>query len=415
MNILILHRVPYPRIEYHRGIDHDKHCVTYFGKREILASIPDDLRCSKVERPGSASAFEEARDWLTESKLSFDAVISLSEYELIDAAQLREHFGIPGKRVDQVMLTRDKVLMKQAVARAGLRTPRFLPLRDLLFVHGATSWKTTTVLKPHSGASSADVVVFDSSRQVFDAIRGKRTGIAKLDGDRPDIGQYQVEEFVRGRILHFDGLIAQGELLAITVSQYVGTCLDYARGQPLGSFHFTLTDEAREWARRVLNAVSIHDGSFHLEAIDDGAELVFLEVGNRVGGADVVATFELATGIHMPSLELRILLGEAVSVNPSRLLTHQLCHGWFVYPGHHVQQGTFQGFDGVDEFRNSPAVLSWNELDMGRQLAANVTYSAHEAPLTGIVATTSSDHTREWIERLFASASLRVSASEFSQ
>ena len=61
---------------------------------------------------------------------------------------------------------------------------------------------------------------------------------------------------------------------------------------------------------RVLAAVGIRNGSFHLEAIEAPDALVFLEVGNRVGGADVVATFELATGVHLPSEELRILIGD---------------------------------------------------------------------------------------------------------
>ena len=412
MNILILHRVPYARIDYARGIDHERHDVTYFGKREVLATLPPGLRCSAVERPGVGSAFDEARAWLRSAPRSvaevFDRVISLSEYELLDAAQLREWLGVPGAGVDQVRLVRDKILMKQAVQRAGLRVPRFLPLGDFLDLRGRVAWSQGTVLKPHSGASSADVVVFESPQQAFDAISGRSSGVSKLDGERPEIGEYEVEEFVSGPVVHFDGLVDSGRVVALTASRYVGTCLGYAQGLPLGSHHIPLTDAARLWTRQVLHAVEIHHGSFHLEAIENGPDLVFLEVGNRVGGADVVATFELATGVHLPSQELRILLGEPVCLPPTSGPRESRWHGWFVYPGHQAGHGTYNGFDGADEFRNSAAVVSWNELPPTTTLRSHVTYSAHEAPLAGIVATQSPDDTRLWMESLFASARLRL-------
>ncbi|MBN3769424.1 MULTISPECIES: acetyl-CoA carboxylase biotin carboxylase subunit family protein [Burkholderia] len=409
MNILVLHRVPYPRIDYARGIDHDRHDVTYFGKPDILDTIPAELRCSRVERAGDASAFDEASAWLEARPQRFDVVISLSEYELIDAAKLRARFGIAGKSVDEVMLVRDKVKMKAAVRDAGVRVPRFLPLRTWIDAQGHTPWHGKTVLKPHSGASSADVVVFDTPAALVDALAAGRTGVAALDSDAPRIQDFQLEEFVDGPILHFDGIVADGTPRAITASRYVGTCLGYAAGQPLGSFHFALSDTARRWVERVLAAVRIDTGSFHLEAIEQDGELVFLEVGNRVGGADVVATFELATGIHLPSVELRLLIGEPASLPARTAFAQQLWHGWFVFPGHHVQGGRFHGFSGIEPFRTSPAVLAWAELETGRAFASNVTYSARETPLAGIIGTPSPDETREWIERLFASASLCLS------
>lgn len=54
MKILVLHRVPYFKIEYHRGISHDRHDVTYFGTDQALATLPPHLRCERVSRPVSA-------------------------------------------------------------------------------------------------------------------------------------------------------------------------------------------------------------------------------------------------------------------------------------------------------------------------------------------------------------------------
>lgn len=403
MNILILHRVPYQRIDYARGIDHNLHNVTYFGVRDILNTLPADLPCVKVERSGTASAFEEARIWLEAPPRQFDRIIALSEYELLDAARLREWFGVPGATVAEVALVRDKILMKRAVAQAGLRVPRFMPLQALLANPQCVPWKGTTVLKPHSGASSEDVRIFDSPTQVSTAISAGASQVARLDKGLAVVAEYEIEEFVDGDILHFDGLVVNGELLTIAASRYVGTCLGYAQGQPLGSFHFPITPLYREWVTQALAAVGIRQGSFHLEAIEHNG-LVFLEVGNRVGGADVVPTFELATGVHLPSEELRILLDG----RPSRPLpptqVSNAWHGWFVFPGHAHGGDPYWGIVGASRYRHDASVIRWSELELGTRQTQKLTYSANEAPLAGIVAHRDWQATRDWIERLFRSA-----------
>jgi len=405
MDILILHRIPYHKIDYHRGIDHAEHRVTYFGVRNILDTLPAWLPHRQVERPGRQSVFEEAKAWLGAEAVRFDRIISLSEYELLDAARLRAWCGergdpVPGAPLAQVTLVRDKVQMKRAAAAAGLRVPRFETLPVFLGQRGHEGWSGRTVLKPHSGASSEDVVVFGSALQARNAVLERRSGVARLDAASVERELYEVEEFIAGPVLHFDGLVADGAILALTASRYVGTCLDYANGQPLGSFHMPVSPAARAWTEAALAAVSIRNGSFHLEAIEHEGELVFLEVGNRVGGADVVATFELATGIHMPSHELRILLGESALAPDRNLASSGLWHGWFVVPGHHGGAG-YVPFEPIERFRQSPAVVRWNELQPGTPLPRTITYQAHEVPLAGIIATPGAEESRRWMEDLF--------------
>jgi len=398
MKILVLHRVPYAKIEYHRGISHDRHEVTYFGTDRALATLPPGLRCERVSRPGVRPAFDEAREWLARRPRTFDRIISVSEYELLDAARLREHLGVPGAPVEQVALARDKVLMKQAVQQAGLRVPRFLPLPRLLERDGRAPWSGRTVLKPNCGASSEGVLVFDTPQQAAAAVAADRTGTQDL----------QAEEFLPGPIRHFDGLVQNGEVLVLSASQYVGTCLQYAQGLPMGSFQIGFDRQTRAWVARALAAVRIQDGSFHLEAIVHQGEPVFLEVGNRVGGADVVATVELATGVHLPSYELRVLLGEPVAAALPEPPADRRRYGWFVLPGHHLAGRTFPGLDGAAAFRAGPDVVAWSELPPGAPLPDHITYQAGETVLAGIVAGDTPEDTRQWIVDLFDSLSVRT-------
>ncbi|KPW29146.1 hypothetical protein ALP45_03319 [Pseudomonas coronafaciens pv. atropurpurea] len=401
MKILILHRVPYTRIEYHRGVDHQQHDVTYLGTQSAINTLPATLRCERVIRPGLTSACEEVLDWLTRFPQRFERIISMSEYELLDAARLREMLDVEGASLTAVTLSRNKLEMKTAVQARHLRVPRFMALDRYLELQGHVPWPGATVLKPHSGASSADVSIHQQPSHAFDEIGRKISGLSLR------IEDFQVEEYIAGPIRHFDGLVLRGQIITLISSEYVGTCLDYMeRGAPLGSWHLETTTQMQDWVSEALQAVQIYNGAFHLEAIMDADEPVFLEVGNRVGGADVVATYELATGIHLPSAELRIHIEGELDI-PS-LIGQQpdLGFGWFVFPGHAHPQRTFQGLDGADELRTSPYVVQWNELHMGALLPDHVTYSAFEVPLAGIVKTARPQKTRDWMRTLFSRVNL---------
>jgi hypothetical protein len=157
--------------------------------------------------------------------------------------------------------------------------------------------------------------------------------------------------------------------------------------------------------------VGIRNGSFHLEAIDSPDGLVFLEVGNRVGGADVVATFELATGVHLPSEELRILVGSGSTHSLPATHTAAVWHGWFVFPGHDRADAAYAGMTGIDRYRSDPAVVRWVELPAGSALKPHVTYSAGEVPLAGIVALPTATDTEAWLRGIFSAAQDLASSS----
>ncbi|WP_223517738.1 acetyl-CoA carboxylase biotin carboxylase subunit family protein [Pseudomonas sp. GL-B-19] len=401
MKILILHRVPYPRIEYHRGIDHELHDVTYLGKQSAIDTLPPGLRCNSVVRPGSASAYDEALQWLAQFPQRFDRIISMSEYELLDAARLREALNVEGASLEMVNLARNKLDMKAAVQARQLRVPSFMSLDRYLALQGRVPWHGATVLKPHSGASSMDVSIHQQPARTFDEISRKISDLSLC------IEDFQVEEYISGPIRHFDGLVQNGRILTMLSSQYVGTCLDYMeRGHPLGSWHLETTAQMQVWVSAALEAVQIRNGAFHLEAIMEGDEPVFLEVGNRVGGADVVATYELATGIHMPSLELRIHIEGELDIAHLTKQQPNLGFGWFVFPGHTHPERIYQGLHGADELRENPFVVQWNELQPGALLPGHVTYSAFEAPLAGIVKTADPQQTQAWMQALFSRVSL---------
>ncbi|MCV3211941.1 hypothetical protein OGM63_00100 [Plectonema radiosum NIES-515] len=400
MKILILHRIPYHKIDYHHGIDHNRHKVTYVGTETALTNIPDFLNCRKLIRPGVAKTGDEVIALMEQQQLQFERVISLSEYELLDAAQIREHFGIPGATLAQVEKVRNKVIMKAMVAAEGIRVPKFLCLSQL---EQLPKWHDQVVLKPIDGASSENVKVFPSVNSLLLALHVRNTGIDLLDRENPNLAQFEVEEFIQGPIIHFDGLVQDGKVKVVLASQYVGDCLGYANGKPLGSVQIDISTEDKAWVSRVLSAVELTHGSFHLEAIATDSGLVFLEVANRVGGADVVDTFNLATGIHLPSAELKICLGEQFQLPETSNTGKKF--GWYVFPGHHYQADYCRIF-GHESFHNHPYVIRWQQLSTEQKLPKHISYQAIEIPLAGVVGSNSSESLQAFLEELFAQVNI---------
>jgi hypothetical protein len=387
VKILILHRIPYHKIEYHRGIDHHLHEVTYLGEAAALATLPADLPCRTMACANLT--FEACGAALAASgQGEFDRLISLSEYDLLLAAELRGCLKISGPGLAQVELVRDKVKMKAAVQAAGIAVPRYIRGNSAPFIE----WSGPTIVKPIAGAASEGVELCETRSEALQLLY--RIPIHERSF-------WELEEFVEGPIYHFDGLVVQGSIFALVASRYVGTCLGYAQGQPLGSIQVPTGEilepmGVTEWVQQCLAAVAIIEGSFHLEAIATSRGLVFLEVGARVGGADVVACFELATGMHLPSAELKLSVGEPVL--PAQ--DPQYFYGWFVFPSHHLSGERLQ-IEGVESMCQDSCVIRWYERETTSNASARISYQASEAPLAGVIGAASSTLLERFLTSLF--------------
>jgi hypothetical protein len=393
VRILVLHRVPDSFMRYAENIDHEAHDVTYVSAPDRWGILPKDVRARFVPRPGVGDTADEVLAAVA-GEPAPDLVLSFSEYDLLAAGRVREVLGVPGPRARDVLPARDKVVMKSAVAAAGLRVPRFRPLPAALHDGGAP-WTGRTILKPLAAASSEGVREFPTLAAAL--------ATARAEPAHADAAGFEVEEFVAGPIIHVDGILAAGEPVAVQASRYVGTCLAYAvDGTPLGSVQIDTDRALVDWTVACLRAVGITDGSFHLEAIEAEGGLVFLEVGARFGGADVVDAFELATGVRMPSVELRLLVGGPGGERyVPRTPDPEERYGWFVVPGHTLGS-THCRLTGTGGFAAHPLVHRWVQRPEDEPISQAITYADHLVPLAGVVGPGPTETLERFLTDLFA-------------
>lgn len=309
MNVVIINnlarfpgtdRWDFDLVRYEDFIDHRAHQVSYIvnprGLKAITAPM-GSFGLHEFARLDDIATYRPVLSEIAQKQGSIDRLIVFSESLQDLAAQLREEFDIPGKRPEENRLGRDKLVMKNKVSAAGLRTPRYTSVSDTE-VDRAVAFALTAryplILKPVDGQSSHGVRKIDSEAQL-------RVEVASL----PSHSRWDLEEYIEGSLLHIDGLVdPKGKVTLAVPSRYVNTCLAFTQGAPLGAVMLEpgtpLHGRVVKFSVQCIEAIGLKACPFHLEIFHTtGDDLVFLEVGARVGGADVPSVMHQATGINL--------------------------------------------------------------------------------------------------------------------
>ena len=226
-----------------------------------------------------------------------DRVLANWEPLVITAARLRERFGLPGMSVDTVRGFRDKQLMKERVAAAGLRVPHSQRVRTVKDAWAAVErMGYPAILKPISGAGSADTYKLESA--------------ADLERVLPQmlhVSEASCEEFIAGDEYTYDTVSIGGVPAYESVTQYLPNALEMRSQEWVSPIMLSVRDLAQphitpgiELGRDVLRALGMGDGMTHMEWFrkPDG-EVVFGEVACRPGGACIVDQMNYTSDIDL--------------------------------------------------------------------------------------------------------------------
>ena len=215
-----------------------------------------------------------------------DRVLANWEVMVLTAARLRERFGVPGMTVDAVNGFRDKQLMKERVAAAGLRVPRAHRVRTVADARAAADKiGFPLILKPIAGAGSADTYRVESGAEL-------EAALAKMGHVR----EASCEEFIDGEEFTFDTVSIGGTPAFMNIAQYLPKPLEARSNEWISPVIITVRDMAQPrladgiaLGERVLGALGMGDGFTHMEWFrKSNGEVVFGEIGCRPGGAHLV-------------------------------------------------------------------------------------------------------------------------------
>lgn len=313
MNIIIINRWSDDFADYFRLINHSANNIIYITNpngTKYLEGKSGYSRHLEVNDLTSIHKMEECLDICVDTFGKIDRIIAMSEYDMLVAGYLRTKYEVSGMSYQTALNFVDKTHMKNALSGSGIKYPNYTDdLNSIKNFSKNTSFPV--VLKPKIGASSKGVLIAEDYDELM-----------KLISSLDDKEKYECEEYVTGPIFHIDGVIFENEIKFIKGSRYINTCLDYEHGKSLGSMivsDINLQIQFKSFAEKTIRTLGLETGVFHLEVILNNGELVFLEVGARQGGGEIVPMLKHLYGIDIIDIffKTQMLIPFALNENKS--------------------------------------------------------------------------------------------------
>ncbi len=221
-------------------------------------------------------------------------IIGILEALMVQIAQARVKYNVPGTRPEVAELFRDKSAMKNALRAAGL------PCAAHMLVTSEDDAKAFAdkvgfpmVLKPPAGMGAKATFRVTNLEEFIKAIRGMN-----VSKQSPVLA----EEMLRGREHSFETITINGKPVTWSVSDYLPTCLEVVEN-PWIQWACVLPREettpvyqkASQMGFKCIEALGLDNGFTHMEWFEKAnGELAIGEIAQRPPGANITRMTGLA-------------------------------------------------------------------------------------------------------------------------
>ena len=279
---------------------------------KVKAALTDYLQVPRIM--DEDDVIQRVIAWLGGRRL--DRVESLWEPLVLLAARLRERLGVPGISHDVALGFRDKGLMKQRVAAAGLRVPRSERAHsEAEILAAAERIGFPLVVKPIAGAGSADTFRADD----LDFLRRKLATVREH-------AEWSVEEYIDGDEFTFDAICIEGRVVYQNVVLYVPRPMISRHEEWISPAQITIRDldqpalrDGLQLGRDVIRALGYGTGFIHMEWFRNSkGEAVFGEIGARSGGGHLVDQMNYTSDIDLFREWARVACWHAFDADATR-------------------------------------------------------------------------------------------------
>jgi biotin carboxylase len=232
-----------------------------------------------------------------------DRVVALEEFDVVLAALIREHLGLPGMSSSNAAIFRDKWPMSLRAKAGGVTVPESVPLinRDEIadFMNRVPGpW----IVKPRLDASAIGIRRLETPDQVLQVI----SELNERERLNERASYYLLARFIPGEVFHVDSAVHNGKVVFAAANRYGRPPMQVAHG---GGAYISHTiehgspDQKKlfEINKRLVKALGMQKGITHAEFIkgESDGNFYFLEIASRVGGAYIAEALEAASGINL--------------------------------------------------------------------------------------------------------------------
>lgn len=256
-------------------------------------------------------------------KKTINAIVPVGETGVVPAAILGKLIGARALPIDVAMRCRDKALQKDAWIKAGIPTARFIVIQDVLvqkekiaIMIKEANLTGPFVLKPLSLYGSRKIHIAADINQVINISE------AMVRAD-PKMRCLLIEQFTSGKEWHLDGVLWQGEIHSLSISNYLQPIIENRNGKCLASITYrpqanlNLYQSGYEFSKKALLSLGLKDCVFHLEAFtqNDNYQFIAGELAARPAGAYAGPVLSHMLNFDIWDAHLKICLGIMPSIS----------------------------------------------------------------------------------------------------
>lgn len=339
-----------------------KHGHDYIEVRDIARTkFPNKLSDTRLVEDFSSHEKLIDRLDIALAGRQIDGILATYENYILPAAQIAEHFGLPGIPVEAAEACTDKFIMRQKFTKASQKiSPDYAVVASKAEVLDfAKKHQYPLILKPANLSKSLLVTKSHNEAELLANYQRTMTNIDKVykkyAADRQP--KLLIEEFMTGSVHSVDAFVdAEGK--PFVLEQVV----DYQTGYDIGfddNFHYSRllpsklpADQIasiRDVAALGCQALGMKNSPAHIEIIltKDGPQIV--EIGARNGGyRDRMHNW--ANGIDIIGNEINLALGKQPKIEASR---NDPCATLELFP---KEPGIFQDINGKDQLKKLPSL-----------------------------------------------------------
>jgi biotin carboxylase len=312
-----------------------------------------------LDRPEEAAAAIVAEA----ERAAVDAVIATDEPTAVIAARAAQALGLPHNPVAAAQATRNKRLLREALAKAGVRQPAFaVHSLEQSATDLAPTLRFPCVLKPLLLSASQGVMRADDMASFAVAWERLRNlllcpEMLHRDPEGPDgkdARRALVEEFIPGPEVALEGLLDDGALRTLALfdkpDALDGPFFEETLYVTPSRHPPAAQDAVANAVQSAARALGLRDGPVHAELRLGAAAPVVLEIAARSIGGLCSRTLRFGTGL---SLE-EILLRHALALPIESLDRERAAAGVMMLPI--PRAGVLRQVSGVEAARATPGI-----------------------------------------------------------
>ncbi|MBM4390955.1 MAG: ATP-grasp domain-containing protein [Deltaproteobacteria bacterium] len=282
----------------------------------------------------------QRREWVDRLECTVEAI-------MLPTAKARAACTIPGLSVEQVILCRDKYIMKNFLREHGIPCARNAEVNN-----EADAWKFVrevgypVVVKPKDGAGAHGTTRADNDEEMKGALAEAGLGHPRA--------KVAIEEFISGHEGFYDTLTVNGEVVFESICHYYPNVLEAMRTRWINPYVVVTNrvdapgyGEVKVMGRRVIKALGLGTSPTHMEWFFGPKGLAFSEIGARPPGVRFWDLYCWANDFDLYLEWARAITHGAAQPRPSRRFSAGLLS---LRPN---QDGRIQGYSGLEEVQRN--------------------------------------------------------------